>query len=51
MIVLQSIGVLLCVVLLAGFAVAIGPARRLDRLDECHLLHGPDSGCVECEDK
>jgi hypothetical protein len=51
MIVLQSIGVLLCVVLLAASAVAIPLARRLDRLDECHLLHGPDSGCVECEDK
>ena len=26
-------------------------ARRLDRADEYHLMHGPNSGCIECEDK
>lgn len=26
-------------------------ARRLDRADEYHLLHGPNSGCAECAAK
>ena len=32
-------------------AVAIPYARRLDRADEFHLMHGPQSGCIECEGK
>lgn len=40
------------VVMLAAFAfVGIFWARRLDRMDELHLFHGPASNCVECEDK
>ncbi|AYN58885.1 hypothetical protein PP634_gp59 [Arthrobacter phage Richie] len=50
MIQLQSIGILLCV-LLAAAAVAYLPiALRLDARD-AHLLHGPNDGCLECEDK
>lgn len=47
----MSVAILVCVVLLIGFGVAILPAMRADRDDELHLLHGPDSGCVECLDK
>jgi hypothetical protein len=50
-IIIQSIGFILCLVLAVAFGVAIAPARRLDRLDDYHLMHGPDSGCVECEGK
>jgi hypothetical protein len=42
---------LVCFVLCIGFAVAAVRAIRLDRADEYHLMHGPNSGCVECEDK
>lgn len=42
--------VLICLVLCVGFGVAIPWARRADRA-EYHLMHGPNSGCVECEDK
>lgn len=47
LITLQTIGFLMCVLLLAGFAAAIGPARRLDRRD-MHLLHKPGT-CIECD--
>lgn len=47
---LQSLGVLLCVVLLAFFGARIGWALRQD-WSEYHLLHGPNDGCLECEDK
>ncbi|WNT44951.1 hypothetical protein SEA_ABBYDAISY_56 [Arthrobacter phage AbbyDaisy] len=47
---LQSLGVLLCIVLAPCFLVAIPWALRRDYSD-AHLLHSPDSGCVECEDK
>jgi hypothetical protein len=43
--------VLLCLVLCIGFGVAIPWARRRDRVDEYHLMHGPHGGCVECEGK
>lgn len=46
----MSVAILVCVVLLIGFGVAILPAMRAGR-DDFHLLHGPDSGCVECEGK
>jgi len=41
-------------VLVLAFVIVAGPpiyrrARRLDRLDAYHLMHGPTSGCVECE--
>ena len=36
---------------LAAFAlVGIFWAIRLDEMD-AHLIHGPDSGCAECEGK
>jgi hypothetical protein len=39
------------VLAMAAFAfVGIFWARRLD-YSEAHLLHAPDSGCRECEDK
>ena len=47
----MSWGILLCLVLLVGFGVAILPAMRADRYDEWHLMHGPDSDCLECEGK
>ncbi len=47
----MSVAILICLVLLVGFGVAILPAMRADRADEYHLLHGPDSRCVECEGK
>jgi hypothetical protein len=37
-----------------AFMIAIPWAMALDRRDdweEAHLLHGPKSGCPECEDK
>ncbi|UYL88340.1 membrane protein [Arthrobacter phage EvePickles] len=48
MIQLQSIGILLCVLLAAGFLAYVPIALRLDRRD-AHLLHKPGSGCVECD--
>jgi len=42
---------LLCVVLAAVFATLSLRALALDRADEYHLMHGPTSGCVECEGK
>ncbi len=42
------------ILLLIGFGVAALRARRLDLADdyaEYHLMHGPRSGCVECEGK
>jgi len=39
------------IIMMIGFAVAIPYARRLDRADEFHVMHGPRSGCVECEGK
>lgn len=42
---------LICLILAIGFAVAIPWARRADRADEYHLMHGPDTGCIECEGK
>ncbi|MFS0715515.1 hypothetical protein ABC337_04785 [Arthrobacter sp. 1P04PC] len=34
-----------------GAVVYIPRAIRLDRIDAYHLMHGPSSGCVECEGK
>ena len=36
-----------------GGVMAYDWARRRDAADlaEWHLLHGPNDGCVECEDK
>lgn len=48
LIVLQSIGFLMCLVMAAGFGVAILPARRLDRRD-MHLLHKPGT-CRDCDE-
>lgn len=47
MIIIQSIGVLLCLVLMVGFGLAILPAYRADRAD--HLLHRPESRCPDCQ--
>lgn len=43
------LGLVLCI----GFAVGIPWALDRDRLDvaEYHLMHGPNTGCVECEGK
>lgn len=49
MIQLQSIGVLFCVVLLGWFAAEL--ITILQTGGDSHLLHGPNDGCVECEDK
>ncbi|GAP53837.1 hypothetical protein AHiyo6_04020 [Arthrobacter sp. Hiyo6] len=45
--------VLIVLVLCVGFGVAIPWALRADRADyaEFHLMHGPQSGCLECADK
>lgn len=43
--------VLVCLVLCIGFGLYALYARRLDRVDEYHLLHCPSSGCPDCEDK
>lgn len=43
----HMLGLVLCI----GFGVYALYARRLDRFDEYHLAHGPNSGCVECEGK
>lgn len=48
MIQLASFGLLLCIVLAAGFAAAIPAAWRADRADT-HLLHKPGT-CIECDD-
>lgn len=42
--------ILACLVLCVGFGVAIPAAIRADRRDY-HLMHGPDSGCLDCQDK
>jgi hypothetical protein len=45
---------LVAVVVVFGFVVVWPWARRRDAEDalaEFHLMHGPASGCVECEDK
>jgi hypothetical protein len=47
----MSWAILLVLVLMVGFGVAILPAMRADREDDYHLMHGPDSGCLECEGK
>lgn len=47
MIIIQSVGVLLCLVLVVGFGLAILPAIRADRGD--HMLHRPESNCPECD--
>ena len=43
----------LVAVVALGLLVAIPWAMALDRRDwdEAHLLHGPKSGCIECEGK
>lgn len=48
---MKDIGTLLCIVLASSFGVFALYARRLDRIDDYHLLHGPASGCIECEGK
>lgn len=49
---------LICLILCIAAGVAAVRADRMDRAErewgdirEWHLLHGPDSGCVECEAK
>lgn len=45
---------LIAVAVVFGFVVVLPRALRLDRRDahaEYHLMHGPDSGCLECEGK
>jgi hypothetical protein len=45
---------LVAVAVVFGFVVVLPWARRRDAADayaEFHLMHGPGSGCVECEDK
>lgn len=45
-------GLTFFVALLAlAFMIAIPWAFAADRLDEAHLLHGPNDGCLECEYK
>lgn len=48
MIQLQSFGILLCIVLAAGFLAAIPAARRADQAD-AHLMHKPGD-CIECDE-
>ena len=47
----MSAPVIVLLVATIGAAVWAAWARRLDRIDEYHLLHGPNDGCVECENK
>ena len=47
MIIIQSIGVVLCTVLAAGFLTAIPYAIRADHRD-AHLLHKPGT-CNDCD--
>lgn len=49
MIQLQSIGVLLCVVLLGFFAAKL--VQIWETPSESHLFHGHKDGCLECADK
>lgn len=42
---------LICLMLCIGFGVYALYARGLDRADEYHRMHGPASGCAECEGK
>lgn len=46
MIIIQSIGVLICLILAVIFGLAILPAIRAD----AHLLHHPNSNCPDCEE-
>lgn len=39
------------IVLLVACVLSAVWSFRERNLDAYHLLHGPDSGCVECEDK
>ena len=46
--------ILLVLALAVAFGLAIRPAVRADRADrsaEYHIFHGPNDGCMECEDK
>lgn len=47
---LQSLGVLLCVVLVAWFAAELIWMADTGK-DSRHIFHGPKDGCLECEDK
>jgi hypothetical protein len=49
MIQLASFGTLACVVLLGWFAAEL--VRLWETRGDSHLMHGPNDGCVECEDK
>jgi hypothetical protein len=42
---------LVAVAVVFGFVVVLPWARRRDAHDEYHLMHGPNSGCVECLNK
>ena len=45
---------MVCLVLCIAAGVAALWASHLDRMDaaaEYHLMHGPNDGCVDCEDK
>lgn len=46
--------VIVCLVMCIGFAVYARYRRNLEAapsFTEFHLMHGPRSGCVECEGK
>lgn len=43
------IALILAAAVFAGVGIAY--ARRLDRMDEYHLMHGPNDGCPECDGK
>lgn len=46
----MNVSFLICLVLFVGFGMEALRRRRLDRADEYHTLHGPDSCCPDCEE-
>lgn len=45
---------IVCFVLCIGFGIAALYFNHLDRMDaaeDYHLMHGPNSGCADCESK
>lgn len=43
--------ILVVIALAVAFGLAIRPAIQADRMDQYHLMHGPNDGCRECLDK
>lgn len=43
--------ILIIIAAAIAFGLAIAPAVRADRADSCHLMHGPNSNCRDCEEK